>query len=112
VAINPTLKGTTVRNRAKVSQGAAQPRCPTPPDGVITTIAATAAAELARQSVELNKAAPEAPTSYTPTGVEPGKVLEGGPPKSDQTPDANRTPAESAISNKAEEAAAPVPIND
>src|SRR5262249_22912419 len=110
-------------------------------------------AELARQSVELNKATPAAPTSDTPTGVEPGKVLEGGPPKSDQTPDANKTPAESAaidsakasaevaapvepdeappaepapvsgsnrarpelppaISNKAEEAAAPVPIND
>jgi len=41
-SIQPS-KGPPVRNRAKVSQRAAQPRCPTPPDGVITTIAATAA---------------------------------------------------------------------
>jgi hypothetical protein len=69
------------------------------------------ATELPRQSVELNKAAPVAPTLDPPTGVEHGKVLGGGPPKSDQTPDANRAPAESAaidLAKASAETAAPV----
>ena len=69
------------------------------------------AAELPGQSVELNKAAPVAPTLDPPTGVEPGKVLGGRPPKSNQTPDANKTPAESAaidLAKASAEAAAPV----
>ncbi len=72
-------------------------------------------AELSRESVELNKAAPEAPTSDATTGVELGRVPEGGPPKSDQTPDANRPPAESAAIYSAKasaEAAAPIEADE
>ena len=61
-------------------------------------------AELPRESVELNKAAPE--VAPAPTPVEASKVPEGGPaPKSDQTPDANRTPADSATINSAKASA-------
>jgi len=105
-------------------------------------------------SVELNKDAPEvAPASEAPAPVEASKVPDGDAPMATQTPDANRTPADSAaigsanapieaappievdeaptvepapvsglnnetselppaVSNKPDEAAAPVPIND
>src|SRR5262245_22287575 len=43
VAINPAASGTIVRDRAKVSQWAAQLRCTPSPDRVVTTIAAAAA---------------------------------------------------------------------
>jgi hypothetical protein len=111
-------------------------------------------ADLPRESVELNKAAPEvAPTSEAPKPVQASKLPEGGPAPKSETLDADRTPAESAaihsakasaeatapveadeapaaepapvsgsnkatpelppaVSNKREEAAAPVPIND
>src|SRR5262245_66155088 len=73
-------------------------------------------AELPRESAELNKAAPEVvPASEAPRPVEAKKVPEGGPArKSDQTPDANRTPADSAAinSHKAAEAAAPVEADE
>ena len=79
--------------------------------------------ELPRESVELNKAAPEvAPASKSnrhpvaPTSVEASKVPEGGPAAmSNQTPDANRTPAESAPTDSAKapaEVAAPVEANE
>ncbi len=76
-------------------------------------------AELPRESVELNKAASEiAPTSQAPTPIEAGKVPgpEGGPaPKSDQTRDANSTPAKSAAIGSAKvsaEAATPLEADD
>ena len=69
-------------------------------------------AELPRD--ELNKAAPK--VAPAPTPVEASKVPEGGPaPKSDQTPDANRTPADSATINSAKasaEAAAPIEADE
>ena len=43
VAIDPSASGTSVRDRAKVSQWFAQPRCPPPADRGITTLAAVAA---------------------------------------------------------------------
>jgi len=73
-------------------------------------------AELPRESAELNKAAPEVvPASEAPRPVEAKKVPEGGlARKSDQTPDANRTPADSAAINspKAAEVAAPVEADE
>jgi hypothetical protein len=66
-----------------------------------------------RESVQLNKAAPEVAPASTP--VEASKVPEGGPaPQSDQT-DANRTPTESAAIGSAKvsaEAAVPVEVDE
>jgi hypothetical protein len=73
--------------------------------------------ELPRESVELNKAAPEvAPASEAPIPVEASEAHEGGPaPMSNQRPDASRTPAESAAINSAKppaEVTAPVETNE
>jgi hypothetical protein len=68
-------------------------------------------------SVEVNKAASEvAPPSQAPALVEDNKVPEAGTaPKSDQTPDANRMPAESAAIGSANapiEAAPPIEADE
>jgi hypothetical protein len=71
-------------------------------------------AELPRESVELNKAAPEvAPASDAPTAVKASKEPEGNAPMPTQTPDANRTQSGAIGSAKApSEAPAPVEADE